>query len=364
MSDRLTAALTAVDAAIPAGSDDAQLLVAAKVKALMIGYEARWGSADWELVGDAEQVVVHPIVNPETGRISRSFEQAGKYDGVATGYGKNVLVEHKSTSEEVADPNAAYWRRLKIDSQVSSYMLKSWQSGLRLDGTLYDVIRKPNIRPKHMAAREVNEIRGRGTYLGFAVPEPVRERVAAGQSDECLELYGIRLAGDAIAEPDKYYQRRMIPRLDDEVVEYAQELWDIASEIRLARLNNTHFRNSEACMQYGRPCAFLPLCSGEDTPDTDRWTRSENVHDELPGVRDGRRLLTNSRIKVFQTCRRKHHLRYDLGLRRVQDEESEALFIGTVLHEALAAWWTNTKGDSHANGNRSAVNAIAEHAAG
>lgn len=355
-------ALAAVDAVIPAESPVDQLVIGAKVKGMLVGYDARWRDAEWELEGDAERVIQLPIVNPETGRSSRTFTQAGKFDGIVSGYSKRVLLEHKSTSDDIADPNSVYWRRLAIDSQVSKYMLQTWQLGEKLDGALYDVLRKPAIRPKKLAKADLAEITTKGTYCGQPLADDLVDAILCTcLTDENPTLYGLRVAAETCAQPDRYFQRRMIPRLDDDVLEYAEELWAIADEIRLARVNNRHFRNSSACLEYGRPCEYLGICSGFDTPESDKWRRIANVHEELPGVVDGRDVLTNSRMKCFQSCRRKHQLRYEEGLRRVDADEAEALFLGSVLHLALAEWWTPTKGEQH-GGNRhdSAVNAIAE----
>lgn len=365
MNGRLEAAIHAVDRATTGIAMPAQAIAAAKVKGLMVGYDARWSDAEWELDGEPERVVRLPIVNPETGRTSRTFTQAGKFDGVVSGYGKRVLLEHKSTSDDVTDPNAVYWRRLAIDSQVSKYVLQAWQSGEHLDGTLYDVVRKPTIRPKQLTKDALAEITMRGQYCGMAVPAPAIDAVAAGLREESPELYCLRLARETMADPERYYQRRMIPRLDDEVLEYATELWTIADEIRLARLSGRHFRNSAACLEYGRPCEYLGLCSGHDEPTSDNWRRAEEVHEELPpvGIEGGRDVITHSRTRCFQTCRRKHHLRYNLGLRRVHEDEPEALYLGTLLHVALAAWWSHPKGEAHGHTIAgSAVNEIAESA--
>jgi hypothetical protein len=371
VSNALRAALAAVDRCIPPSSADEQLVVGAKVRGLMVGYDARWGGADWVIEGETERVVELPVINPATARTSRTWRQASKLDGVVRGYGKRLLLEHKSTSDDIADPAAVYWRRLSIDSQVSKYLLHAWQAGEKLDGALYDVIRKPGIRPKNLTKAEVGEIVHLGTYCGAAVAPELRqhvndalERMPKAPYREDAALYAIRLAAETLAEPNKYYQRRSVPRLDADIVEYAEELWTIADEIRLARNAGRHFRNSSACMDWNRPCEYLGLCAGEDTPESERWRRTPDVHDELPGIQDGRDVLTNSRIKCFQLCRRKHYLRYEVGLRRVRDDDAEALFLGTVLHEALAAWWTQQKGepDGAVTCAGSAVNAVAEPA--
>ncbi len=354
MTAALQSALAATDSFIesnPWREPDAAAVIGAKVKGLMVGYDARWSGSEWQLDGPPEITVRLPIVNAQTGRTSRTFTQAGKFDGIATGYGKRVLLEHKSTTEDVSDPSAAYWRRLAIDSQVSKYMLQSWQSGDKLDGCLFDVIRKPGIRPKKLTKAALDEISAKGSYCGFQVAPEEYEAVLRGQGEETPHLYFLRLSAETLAEPERYYQRRMVPRLDSDVIQYADELWQIADEIRLARLSGRHYRNSAACMNFGRACEYLPLCSGEDTPETDRWQKTENVHSELDGVADGTNVLTNSRLKVFQTCRRQHYYRYEVGLRRVHEDEAEALYLGTVLHVALAQWWAGQEEENHGRTN-------------
>lgn len=48
-------------------------------------------------------------------------------------------------------------------------------------------------------------------------------------------------------------------------------------------------------------------------------------------------LITASRAKCARLCARKHHLEYVLGYRPL--ESSEDLAFGSLVHEALAAWW-------------------------
>ena len=93
-------------------------------------------------------------------------------------------------------------------------------------------------------------------------------------------------------------------------------------------------------MQYGSPCKFLGICSGYDTPDSNKWIVKEQVHSELPIVEgDGRDILTNSRIRCYQVCPRKHYYQYEMGIERTVDEEREALYFGTLFHLALEAYF-------------------------
>jgi ATP-dependent helicase/DNAse subunit B len=111
-------------------------------------------------------------------------------------------------------------------------------------------------------------------------------------------------------------------------------------------------------MMYGSPCKFLGICSGHDTPESDNWRKLGRVHQELPLPADGRDILTNSRIRCFQTCRRKHFYQYELGIERQDDEEKETLYFGRLWHAALEAWFSfdlekenygNRNSDSSAN---------------
>lgn len=330
----------AIDAINAANADP---LLTAKARALMRGYDHRWSGDDWSHV-TAEEPFQLPIINPETGAASRTFTHSGKYDGrILSRAQKPWLREAKTTSEDIEEPAASYWKRLAIDSQVSGYVLANWQDGCKLEGTLYDVIRKPGIRPKKIPKAEQAVIVQHGKYHDFEVPHELRMSVSGGQDTECPRLYEMRLARECLTDPNRYYQRRPIPRLDEELMEYAGELWDVAQTIMEARRLERHYRNSAACVTFNTPCEYLSICSGYDSPDSDRWRRADCVHDELDIETDGRSVLTNSRIKCFQTCRRKHYLRYELGIRRVDSEEREALVFGALLHEGLAAWWSCQK---------------------
>jgi len=357
----LTNALNAID------RHSKDELIAAKVRGLMIGYDARWASSPCKMIG-VEEVFHLPVVNPKTGKSSRTFTQSGKFDGVLEIGGRNYLLEHKTTSEDIADPDAPYWGILDIDSQVSSYALANWQMGRKLDGTIYDVIRKPGIRPKDISKAQQKLIVSHREYCGFEVPVEIALAVSQGQERECCKLYEIRLAAETLENPEKYYQRRIIPRLDDDLAEYAAEMWDVGQSLLHARQNNAHYRNSGACMNYNTPCTFLGVCRGYDSIDSDKWKRKELRHSELPVEFDdgGLNVLTNSRIKCFQTCRRKHLYQYEMGVERIDAEEREALALGTLMHHGLEAWFkTFMKGgaDAPSSENSSAVNAVAGESA-
>lgn len=335
----ITAATIALREAVSPDAPDADRMMWAKAQGLMEGYDARWINAGWNTL-HVEHEFHLPIINPNTNAKSRSFTQAGKYDGIIEHQnrpGYSYLLEHKTTSEDVSDPNAMYWRRLAIDSQVSAYVLANWQDGTKLEGTLYDVIRKPGIRAKKLSNGERAAFVSDGIYFGKRFGNDVRTAFADTAETETPEMYSARLAHDCKERPDWYFQRRIIPRLDSDVVEYAEELWDVAAEIRTAKQTGRWFRNSGACMTYNTPCPYLGICSGHSSVDDGRWTKRPKQHSELNVV--GGDVLTHSSMQTFKTCRRRYFYRHVEGIERLEEEDSESLRFGSLIHIALESWW-------------------------
>lgn len=319
---------------------EGQAVVAAKCMGLMHGYDARWLNSPY-LIDEVESVLTSDLYNPATERKSRTFTSAGKLDVQATEKttGKKVLFDHKTSSEDISDPNADYWRQLVVESQATHYMLLEHLNGQKVDAALWDVVRKPGIGIRALTKIEKKEFYDTGKYFGTQFDTDEMDKVEVDPKErETPLLYAARLAHDCVNErPQWYFQRRMIPRLDSEVMEYASDQWDIGQDIIHARANNRWPRNSGACMLYHSPCKFLGVCSNHDTIDSDKWQRLEWVHPELPivGQNGGRDILTNSRMRTFQTCKRLAYYKYELGVGRVDEEEKESLFFGSLFHLAL-----------------------------
>lgn len=123
-------------------------------------------------------------------RYSRNFSAAGKIDGLGTlRDGRVALVEHKTTGESVA-PDSDYWLRLRADKQIAQYVLAARALGWDVETVLYDVTRKPAIRPKQ---------------------------------NESIEQFGDRLAADAKTRPEFYFARREVPVIEQDLAEFEAE---------------------------------------------------------------------------------------------------------------------------------------------
>lgn len=308
-----------------------------------------------------ELELVSPLRNPETGAASPLWRHASKLDGLAFDRwdSDEKIVEHKTTVDDLADWSP-YWRKLRIDSQVSKYLLSLRQNGrLTIAAVLYDVVKKPTTKPKQVVKAEVRKMADSGFYHGFEVSEREIARVrdvyenAKGKSGgftgklaESLELYGLRLRRLFRDSRDDLFQRRTIVRTDDELEEYARELWQLAAELRVSRKSGIHPKNTTNCGAFGRLCEFFSLCVGENDEHSDRFERPAFVHSELESdeVRSkakngGRNILTNSRLTTFQSCRQREFLRYDVGLREAGKPDSVALNWGSLFHELMEIVW-------------------------
>lgn len=361
MDDQLQIALDAVDISAATSQSESSPLIRAKVRGLLRGYHERWKHERWNVLS-VEQTYVSDLTNVDTSRKSRTFAIAGKLDALVERNGGTWVIDHKTTSEDIADPNAPYWRQLAIEGQVTHYMLLQWMHGVKPEGAIWDVVVKPSISPKKIPKAEREAAVKGMPYFGYSLTNGEKIVLANGEERESFAMYEARLAHDCITErPDRYFQRRQVPRLDGDILEYARELWQHSQDMLYTRgeCKDGHLppRNSGACLLYNRPCNFLGICSGYDNPQSDKWQRKEHQHSELGKLDTSLDVLTNSRIRCFQTCRRKEYYQYQLGIERA-DDDNDALWLGSLFHVGMEAWlnyWRN-EDDNHSNGH--SVNGI------
>jgi hypothetical protein len=247
------------------GSDPFQTATA---EALLLGYDARWKDEHFEVLA-VEIEFSAPLINPETGHASKTFILGGKLDALARAQDRLVyIVEHKTSSEDLG-AGSTYWQRLRIDSQVSTYYAGARALGFEVAGCIYDVVAKPSLRPLKATQN----------------PKYTKDgRLYANQRefDETPEEYEARLLAHITENPDRYYHRGTVVRLEAEEVEAAFDSWQTTRLIREAELAQRYPRNADACPRYGRMCSFFEVCTGAASlDDTSRFRRTETAHEEL-----------------------------------------------------------------------------------
>lgn len=154
--------------------------------------------------------------------------------------GRVALQEYKTSSEDIS-PGSMYWRRLRMDIQISLYLISSGAETI-----IYDVVRKPSIRQK---------------------------------KTETVEEYSQRLADDIAARPEWYYRKQEIPRM---AADTESAIADVKGVNALVSLN-VFPRNTASCTRYGE-CPYFSSCSVNRLP-TDGvpvgFERLQTAHPEL-----------------------------------------------------------------------------------
>jgi len=272
---------------------DALMLERTKCAELTKGWIWRWGNDPAIEIIASEIPFDLPIVNPRTGYPNRNHRNAGKIDGICNVDGRLLLIEHKTCSESI-EQGADYWDRLKLDEQITRYMLAARSMDYNVSGVFYDVIRKPSISLlSTIPLRDGDGLKivldGNGERALKKNGDPIQSAnkekgyVVQTRPETVLE-YGDRLANDIRERPEFYFARVEIPRLEHELAEMRNEIWQVAQQIRDAEKHGYHFRNSSSCKAPYK-CEFLEVCtSGTDLTEgslPEGFERIENVNPEL-----------------------------------------------------------------------------------
>lgn len=248
------------------------LLWAEKLRRLYAAYHWYWASQKIEQL-EAEKVF-EVQTNMGTFR--------GSMDGtVRLADGRVGLIERKTTADDLA-AESEYWSKLRMDVQVGIY-------ALALDTLpafiLYDVVRKPTIRPKGITKKDAERLRseigktGEGKYYETFPAEVIEE--ALRDEHETVALYGARLSADIGERPEHYFARREVPRTASDYAALADDLSGQISTIERRKLATDWSRNPDACNTFGT-CDFFALCSNNIHPlHTDATPQGYRVREHL-----------------------------------------------------------------------------------
>lgn len=308
----LEKAIGAMREAVAKGREPADPYDLAKAEALMVGYDARWIAEPIEVLA-VEQEFEIDLVNPATNHTSKTFRIGGKMDAIARIPNLGILViEHKSSAEDIT-AGSDYWRKLRLDAQVSTYIAAGKALGFDIVGCLYDVIGKPRLKPqlatpvedrkytqekskacpeckKKNAEPAPHTIDGLTCTDGRIVTDPGGKLYAnMRETAETPDEYRGRILKDIKESPDAYFSRGTpIVRIGSEEDDAAFDLWATARAMREAEYANRYPRHVEACFDFHRPCEFFAVCCGEADINNDALFRTApRAHEELSGGGDG-----------------------------------------------------------------------------
>jgi hypothetical protein len=208
---------------------DVELPADPVARACCLGYGAYYGEAP-----EALWTLVEHGFECEVG----GERVAGTVDALQMSAGKLLVWEHKTTSSPI-EPGSPYWRQVvTCDPQVSMYL-----AVLPAAKVVYDVIRKPALRP--LRAGKPNE--------------------------ETEDEYVARMVSAMAEEPERYFQRAKVVRLEADHEAFARDVVDVRRLMRTGVVP----RNTSSCFDFGRRCEYFGVCfeganlSGPDFRDQD-----------------------------------------------------------------------------------------------
>ncbi len=210
---------------------------------MMIAYETFYGCRQISWLVVAEMVLEAPMMNPDTGRQSRTFRKAGKVDGVVERDVGLLLHELKTTSFDPKGIEAG----LRHGTQVHTYgglWLQNYPTEA-LGGYLADIVVKPRHKPH--------------------------------KGEQILE-YAERVAAIMLETPEKYLHRETIPFSKVMVARTDRLYWDTATAIsQCDRTKYVACRGPHCVSVYGG-CKYRGLCWYADH---EGYRIAEHAHEEL-----------------------------------------------------------------------------------
>lgn len=243
-------------------------LAVAMVKAYL-GY---WADDAVEVV-ETEKEFRSKIRNPDTGGITSNFTAAGKIDKVVKlPDGRLAIMEHKTTSDSL-EPESPYWRRLQMDQQISHYFIGAQDLGFEVETVLYDVIRRPDLKPRKIPVLDENGLKivedenGDRVYNKKPKKGDAKPRQTGGEGmtlktrPETPDEFSVRVFEDMNNRPEYYFCRREIARMDSDVDEFLHELWQQQKMLQECHKHGYFFRNTSACFKWNRPCEYFDVCT-------------------------------------------------------------------------------------------------------
>lgn len=243
-----------------------------------------------------------PLHEPRTGMplSMKLVQRVGKIDHIVKWNDAICSLERKSTSRSIA-PDSDYWDKSKKDTQVSMYALamrdlresgqlatlkplplKEGEMMPRYGNTLYDVWKKPTIKPAMLTQKETQEFLDTGSYCGQPFGAIWLNRGVEGEEAritvndaavkvemgkkgfairETPEMFGARLLQDMYERPSHYFVRREIARTQEELRDFRRELFAIYQAQSMFSRTGCWFSNESQC-RATFACSYINICYG------------------------------------------------------------------------------------------------------
>jgi len=242
-----------------ANSEQLDLFDVVLGEVMLAGYAARWETEH----GDHAIATVYVEKGFSLERhVDHPYRLVGYIDAAGRVGSSTFIVEHKTSSEDI-EPGSDYFAKLTIDHQLSIYALAARTLGLESDRLMYDVLRTPGCDP--LKATPVEKRKYKKTDGKMYANQ--REH------DESPDAYRARVLELVAENPENYFTRATIVRLEHELDRAMLDIDQLAADLMRAEPGQPQPQNPASCKRYGSRCPYWNLCLGTETPDSDRFVK-------------------------------------------------------------------------------------------
>lgn len=288
-----------------------------------------------------EKIVAMPILNPDTGQPSRTFEYAGKVDEIKDA----TVIDYKGTANSLR-----FIVQKKIGFQGECYAIACAHGGHPISIVDYRLITRPTIKYRKPTftwavkregakrALRVFDVESEARTMAELQGAGIEKRVDGHEDrrayeDACL---------DWLCDPE--YPYRVVPHTYDLTMprlETAQRwLWNSCKRLLECRATGRWMPNEQACFAHNRECSCLPLCEAVAEGSDVRWVKEQDYqacdpHPELNGHKGKLLIVTYSSLTCLALCEVKYFWKYHECLRRRTGEAAESLWIGSAMHRGM-----------------------------
>ncbi len=223
----------------------------------------------------AETKFVLPIINPSSGRISRTFLLSGKVDGLIRmkDSGELYVMEHKTA----AKVDESYLEKLPLDFQINLYSYAlSRHLNQPITGVLYNVVQKTTIRQNPGESEDDFEKRRAVLIAKSKTGTTTAKRQLPESDDEFRDRMRSKYH-----EPEMFIREQLlISRADLNRTE--DYVWKITQKILAEMKAGDWLGNGGCCFKYGKPCQYWALCrSGDNDLVRENCYDVKQPHEEL-----------------------------------------------------------------------------------
>ncbi len=246
----------------------------ARAHATITAYFQYWESEreKWEVV--EQDAGVERWVRGKLDHLGLNAEIVGRVDVLARYKETGILhfIDSKTTSDDISTTGADFWQRLAMDIQATAYqelLQVEFQEPVKI---LFDAIYKIQSSPtlKKKVSKRKSE-----TDEEFAERKKNNEE----ENRETPVEFSNRMTKEILDAPTKWFQRRIIPRLQADIDIFREER-DTTIRDMMDPERTVFPRNDSACKSRFGPCHFLGVCTGIEAIDCGKF---EHVPVSVPG---------------------------------------------------------------------------------